>query len=463
MLVLLGELIGHSLSAGWVASRLEERSERVVSATLASVDVSLLRRALRVREAELVLDDSTRVSLRALDVAGVPIWNLLNGGRDVPRHAVVESVVVRRGDYEIAARHAEFDRGAETGALSGFALRPMPGARERLRPGTPTSYTMGIDRLEVAGLQILLAKTQPASPQTRAISAQTRPASPQTPAISAQTRPASPQTQAISAQTRYASPQTRAISAQTRPISDDDGVRASEVRVHGWTVSVYSDRRLAGPPQPVVLPHQMFREMDLPVHVDRVEMADGTVVYEEVPPDGDRAGRVEFGGLKGTLGPLDNRASDTLRVEAYTRINRGLPLGLEIAWPLASDSLEMSARAWTSAFLASVLNEMFEPNAGIRILGGNVDTLVTRFSVRSGSATGTLSATYDSLEVEAVDKRDTDDEKLLLSLLFDAKLDDRHLLGESVGEVQHDRAATETLFTFLWFTVRSGLMSLIGA
>jgi hypothetical protein len=374
------------------------KSEKIRAAHIESAGASLLGGSLNAHHVEIVLADSTRLRAGAIALRGS--W--LSALRRVPdvELAVLRDVSMERGKYISHVEEARLE--PDGGEILHWSFAPRVPLDSLLVPGTATSYEARLDTLRLEGW-------------------------------------------------------------------DRDALREGNVLVEtatfsGLMVHVYSDRRLAGPPEPSTLPQNRFRALPFGLRVEEARFLRGSIRYEEVPRDGSRPGVVEFGRLRGDLGPLDNRRADTLVVRSWTTINEALPLAVELSWPLQRESLDLRAHAWTSAFPVNALNPMFEPNAGIRVRSGHVDTLETRFEVVAGRAAGTLDAVYRDLEVERLDKNDSSDRHVLATWILDLKIrDDRIALGgEDPGRIEHHRAETESIFSFLWFTVRSGLMSLVS-
>ena len=232
----------------------------------------------------------------------------------------------------------------------------------------------------------------------------------------------------------------------------------------GLMVHVYSDRRLAGPATPKALPQNRFRSLPFDVRIEEAHLQGSTIRYEEVARDGTRPGVVDFGRLRADLGPIDNRQADIMVMRSWTTINEALPLAVELSWPLHREGLDLAVHAWTSAFPVTALNPMFEPNAGIRVRSGRVDTLETRFDVVQGRATGMLDAVYRELEVERRDKNDPSDRHVVASWILDMKIrEERSALGgEEPGRIEHHRDRTESIFYVILVTVRSGLISRVS-
>lgn len=146
-----------------------------------------------------------------------------------------------------------------------------------------------------------------------------------------------------------------------------------------------------------------------------------------------------------------------------------MPLHTAFQVPIRSRDFDLNFRGNIGRMDATVMNQMFLPVDGIRIESGAVDSIWFDVDVRDGSASGALVALYSELEVEKVD-RDSEGGGLiawLQSLFVDATLESRNPPEEEAppraGTVQHTRQPPDSFFKFLWESVRSGLLSVVGA
>lgn len=400
LVILVLEGLGRVVVSESFLSKRLMKSGKIRAATMESASASLLGGSLEASNVEILLADSTRITVDSMHLRGS--WLRALGGRNPRVERAVLAGVSAEGERYLT--HVDEVRlGSGTSRITNLTFGPHDQTSSILRPGKPTSYQGHIDTMHIEEFDL-------------------------------------------------------------DELYDRQELRIGTITLLSPAIRIYSDRRLAGARRPKRLPHEAFRSLALPVRVETVHLREGTIRYEEVPRDGVTPGVVEFGAIRADLGPIDNRRPDTLVVRSWTRINEALPLAVELEWPIHLSRFDLEARAWTSAFSATALNSMFEPNAGIRILSGRIDTLETQFRVVDGRATGTLDALYHDLEFESVNKKDPSDKNTMKSWILDMKMRENRDpdAPEQIGEIQHQRAETESIFKFLWLTVRSGLISLVS-
>jgi hypothetical protein len=242
-------------------------------------------------------------------------------------------------------------------------------------------------------------------------------------------------------------------------------LRAAQIELSGLEVDVFSDRHLAGRPSPKSLPGEILADLGIPLAIDSVAIENGRIRYRERNPAALTAGNIVFADLSATIAPIRIPGEGRTRVQVAARVNDDVPLVAELDWKLTAPDVDLRARATAGAFDPALLNSMFTEVAGVRVGTGVVDSVWFGFDVLAGMAEGTLEARFHGLEVTAVDHDDESDEKLLPSIFLDVTLRDQNPPPEGpphVGIIRHRRDPTESIFTFLWYTLRSGIFSIVG-
>jgi len=243
-------------------------------------------------------------------------------------------------------------------------------------------------------------------------------------------------------------------------------LEARTLALNGFDVEVYSDRHLAPPPREKALPNEMLSRLDRRVRVGALHI-DGRATYHERSRGARRAGKITFARLVADADSIDSGdPKRSTRLDLTTWINDAFPLSVRFDWRLGSPRLHMRAEGGTGSFDARVLNTAFPDIAGTRLASGKVERIRFAFSTKDSVAGGTLVAIYDSLGIEKVSKEDTSKKKFWASLLANIKVSESHMPPRDdprEGTIEHVRDRTESIFTFLWFTLRSGLRSMVGA
>jgi len=144
------------------------------------------------------------------------------------------------------------------------------------------------------------------------------------------------------------------------------------------------------------------------------------------------------------------------------------PVAAELSIPVLSPTLDLSYRASVGPVRADVVNEVLIPLEGIEFVRGEVDTLWLDVSATNGVSDGAIHMRYRDLAVRTVDKNSGQQnlgrvlESAVANLLLIRPNNPSQLNREPrLGQVSYVRRNQDTLWGFLWFGIRGGLLSLI--
>jgi hypothetical protein len=254
------------------------------------------------------------------------------------------------------------------------------------------------------------------------------------------------------------------------------GLLARRIDVGSFALAVHTDRRLPRRPGRArpAMPPALLRDAGVPVEVDTVRMTNGRVEYSERTADASRPGRVSFEEIDATFLHVANdttgeESSGTALVRTTSRLYGAGRLRADFRFRVLSPDLDFSLAGELGEMDLRSLNDMFVPVAGIRLSSGRLERLAFDARVRDGRAAGSVRGRYRDLDVEKVDpasgRQSLPD--VVASLVMDAEIrasnppsDD----GEArTGTIEHLRAPADPFFHFLWASLRSGLLSLVGA
>ncbi len=254
----------------------------------------------------------------------------------------------------------------------------------------------------------------------------------------------------------------------------DGSIRASLVTVDSFGIDVYSDHRV--PARVATEQRRLLTERlrDLPnqVAIDSVVVFDGVIRYTEHSHDGAYPGTITFEGITGSITNLSNDPEHTSVSEPLVARAHGMLQGVgsvtaEVSVPVLSPTFEMDFAASAGPVDAAILNEMTVPLEGIEFVSGHVDTLwVDGFATNSVSD-GVVNMHYRDLAIRTVDKRSGEQNfgrkvvTVIANLLFVDPQNTPEKRDLRVGQINYTRRPGDTIWGFLWFSVRSGLLPLI--
>jgi hypothetical protein len=255
----------------------------------------------------------------------------------------------------------------------------------------------------------------------------------------------------------------------------DGSLRVGSIVLDSLGIDVFSDHRI--PARTVTQPRPFLTERirDLPfrIAVDSGAVMDGQLIYSERAHDGENPGRIRFDGFSGSLANLSNDPDHTLRttpllVRARGSLMGATPISAELSIPILSPTLDLSYKASVGPVQADVVNEVLIPLEGIEFVRGEVDTLWLDVFATNGVSEGAIHMTYRDLAIRTVDKNSGQQnlgrvlESAVANLLLIHQNNPSQPNREPrLGQVSYTRRNQDTLWGFLWFGIRGGLLSLI--
>lgn len=254
------------------------------------------------------------------------------------------------------------------------------------------------------------------------------------------------------------------------------GLLARRIDVGSFVIAVHSDKRLPRRPgrTPPVMPPAFLRDSGVPVGVDTVRMVDGRVEYSERTSGAPRPGRVSFEEIDATFLNVGNDTTrGGARGSAVIRTTADLygtgRLRADFRFRVLSSDLDFSFAGELGEMDLRSLNDMFVPVDGIRLTSGRLERLAFDARVRDGRAAGSVRGRYRDLGVEKVDPESGRQSlpDVVASVVMDAGIRASNPASDDeearTGTIEHRRAPGDPFFHFLWASLRSGLLSLVGA
>jgi len=254
----------------------------------------------------------------------------------------------------------------------------------------------------------------------------------------------------------------------------DGSIRASLVTVDSFGIDVYSDHRVPGraaTEQRKFLTEQL-RDLPNRIAIDSAVVLDGVVRYTEHPSDGMYPGTFTLEGVTGSILNLSNDpehalASEPLVARAHGMLQGVRPITAEVSIPVHSPTFDMHFTASAESVDAAIFNDMTVPLEGIEFVSGHVDTLWVDGFATNSVAAGVVNMHYRDLAVRTVDKNSGEQNfgrrvvTVIANLLFVDSQNTPEERDFRVGQINHTRKLGDTMWGFLWFSVRSGLLALI--
>ena len=214
----------------------------------------------------------------------------------------------------------------------------------------------------------------------------------------------------------------------------------------------------------VLLLNQKMAALDFPIHIGAISVANSYMKYTELSEEGKDPLVLDFSDLKLQVGYLTSipdslQASKPLTLEMHGKLDRAVPLGVEIRMPYDARPFHVSGYTeGTSSFTS--LNQTVLPAIGLQFTEGRLDGLRFEMTGTPRSIRGNLTLLYHELKVEL--HREDHSERKALSWVANAVLKSSNPRKNGhtvVGEVSFERVPYKGLGNFVWKGVQSGIVN----
>lgn len=260
-----------------------------------------------------------------------------------------------------------------------------------------------------------------------------------------------------------------------RQFVEQRAMRVEAAYVDSLIVDVYRDNHFPRDPAPSSppMPGETFQGLQRAVRIDTIRVTSRRIRYTERPEGVPQTGSIAFKDVAASIYNVTNDPGRMTRdtpavVDATARVAGAGRLRTIIRVPLLEPGLNVSYEGQLGPMDAQAFNPTFVNLAGVRVENGHVDTLRFAADVRRGQATGTLHGIYRNLEVETLDQATGERglkkriETFILNRVALESSNTREGDEPRIGTIEHTHVEQHSFFKFLWLTLRSGLLSLMG-
>ena len=247
----------------------------------------------------------------------------------------------------------------------------------------------------------------------------------------------------------------------------ENGFYGEEMIIKGGYISVFDDRRLPVPESKLgKYPHQLFMKVDFPIFMQRINIQNIKLVYEELNPKTEQIGKVEFDDLNGTIENITNMQS-RIATNPYIDINASCmllgktKLDAKFRFDMKQvDNGVFSVDATLDKMNGTLFNQITEPLALLKVNSLQIKKLQAHIDGSDGLAVGKILFDYSDLKVDILKKNDEGKMKKrgFLSFLankFVIKKDGPQPAKELT--VQYTRDPQRSFFNLIWKTMLAGI------
>jgi len=248
---------------------------------------------------------------------------------------------------------------------------------------------------------------------------------------------------------------------------------AKQLDIEGLNLSAYRNKNYARKPERIKSVQELLKDIPLYSAIEKIELHNAFIVYEEVAEGAAKAGRISFekvnAGITGFTSDSTLFATKkALEVKATALfMNKGKLTG-HYSFPLNTSDMVFDCSGKLTDMPLEAINPILEPNAKVSIKAGMIDSLVFAFHANARSSDGKMRFYYHGLKMEFLNKKDLKAGKLEEVLSF---LAHRILIKEEnpsrnqpvrVTDISYNRNPNRFIFNYSWKSLLSGIKPAIG-
>jgi hypothetical protein len=258
---------------------------------------------------------------------------------------------------------------------------------------------------------------------------------------------------------------------QYRTLVRTGNVFARRLMLHGARLDVLSDKRLpAGPKKTHTTPQRSARNTEVAVRIDTVVVDSSELSYLERRPKRDRPGRLDFRALSAQINNLHMPSSGAPLTISLSALLMGEGnLAVKAAVPLDAADFRFTLTGRLGLMPAAALNQFLAETEPVELKSGQIDSVLFVMKVAQGVSETVLTPHYRSLGIDVTNPQGNVRGFIKAGLIeFGAnKLKVRSSNPGSPGQparsarVSRRYERTQSWISFLWLSIRDGLLEVV--
>jgi hypothetical protein len=248
------------------------------------------------------------------------------------------------------------------------------------------------------------------------------------------------------------------------------GVYAASVKIEGYNIHVFRDRRLPLRPDVQPLPMDCLKKMAFTVKIKELKMANGEVSYEEFPKNGTQTGILRIERFALAIAPFTNRAA-LVNNRCLVLTTAGAIMGSGNVYAtmfMPFDNDKYFIKGAINNLDLTMLNSSSENLGKIRIKSGLLDSLGFEFGFDHVKSSGKIVGIYHRLIIQPLKRKGFEQGEKKIAKFQSFML--RHLViplnkGRSMpqsnrtGTIAYNRDSTRMVSYYLLQSLLTGIKS----
>ena len=261
-----------------------------------------------------------------------------------------------------------------------------------------------------------------------------------------------------------------AVGLQYRTLVRTNELHLRRLTLRGARLDVLSDKRLpSGPSKAHDGPQRNAQQVAPAVRADTIEIDSSEVGYSERSPKGDRPGRVDFKALSARITSIHLPSSGTpLTIDVSAKLMGEGALAVHASVPLDAPDFRFTLTGRLGSMPASAFNGFLTATQPVQLKNGQIDSVVFAMNATGGHNATTLTPYYRDLGVDVINRGGVGG--FLKAGLIEVganKLKVRSRNPDSpkdpprTAKVSRRYEPTQSYISFLWLSIRDGLLKAI--
>lgn len=251
-------------------------------------------------------------------------------------------------------------------------------------------------------------------------------------------------------------------------ILEKKGYFMDSVEINKLSVEIYKDKRkpfdLSKRPK---LPHQLLKEMQTPLLIQKVSLKESDLIYEEKLEHKDVLMKATMMDMKinmYNISSIKKHRDIPLKIDLNTQFMGKANLNVDMILPLADGQDTFFFSGYLGPSEMRYYDSAIIPALGLKILKGKIESLSFSASADNYTSKGTMKMRYSDLNAIVFKQKNTEKNKFLSwsvnNLLYKSNPTKNGELREAT--MNFDRVIYKGYGNFLWKTVQNGIVNSIA-
>jgi hypothetical protein len=256
----------------------------------------------------------------------------------------------------------------------------------------------------------------------------------------------------------------------------DEVIKADTLVIGSGSFKLYRDRNDPADNKNRVgtYPHQALQKLPMEVEIKKAIVKSSFVEYREKSPITQQVGKLQLGGVSGTINNITNRkeaikGNSLMVLDIHSLLLNKIPLYTKWTFYLGHPDGRFDIEGTMGKAEAKAFNILAEPLGPARLEEGTVNSMKFNLAGTNYQMNGTLQLLYDDLKVSLLEKdkgSNTLDKKGLTSFLANIKIKNSNPVKNKevrIARINYKRDTNKSIFNMAWKSLFEGVKEITGA